>query len=129
MNKSCYVAIQQILQGYSLSLKCIKVKKTKKLIPILDFLKKSNYIKNYNDVESDPYNLIVWLLYTKNGLPVVKNIKQIAKRKVFYNLKLKTLESLYYYPGTFVLTTSKGILTHRQACDSKIGGKFLFYIS
>ena len=42
-----------------------------------------NYIKNYSDINSDPYNLIVWLLYTKNGLPVVKNIKQIAKKEKY----------------------------------------------
>jgi small subunit ribosomal protein S8 len=99
--------------------------KSKKIILILDALVKEGFIKGYTFFKNNPNSISIYLKYYENE-PVITKIKRISKqgKQVFiknkYLYSIKDMNSI-----TYLLSTSKGIMTASQAKRYNIGGEFL----
>lgn len=73
--------------------------------------------------------ILIKLLYFKN-LKVNKNIKLITKPSRTYYISLKALNLLNKRSGTslYILSTSRGIFTHKEALEKKISGFLLGFL-
>lgn len=111
------------------------VKKNDLLIPfskikfeIAKILEKEGFIKRAEKTKGkfDQINII---LKYKNKEPVIQYIKRISKpgQRIYYNYRQipKILPSL----GIWIISTSKGLITHDQARKQKIGGELICEIS
>ena len=95
---------------------------------ISKLLVEKGYIKNYTVITAEQFPFIrVDLKYTDDGSPAIKEITRVSKpgRRVYEGKDLKKyLGGL----GLFILSTSKGVITDKDAREKGIGGEVLFRI-
>lgn len=96
---------------------------------ILELLKSEGYIKDVEYVEDDKQGLIrVTLKYTENKERVIKGLKRISKPGLRVYAKANEVPKVLNGLGVAVVSTSKGIITDREARQQQVGGEILAYI-
>lgn len=94
----------------------------------LAILKDKKYIDNFKVItKKDKQFLKVILSYDKDISPI-NEITRVSKpgRRVYKPYtELKSFKSGY---GTMVISTNKGVITNKQAYESKVGGEVLFSV-
>ncbi len=80
----------------------------------------------------------VFLRYDEDGVSPIKSLQVEYKRPFVKSLKSKYIKSKNFYKksllkngvktSSFILTTSKGILTHEEALFKNVGGTVLLFI-
>lgn len=96
---------------------------------ITKILLDKGYIQNFLDIDDNKQGLIrVFLKYDHYGQPVIKNITRVSKpglRKYSKSIEVpRVLNGL----GIAVVTTSKGVMTDKEARKLNVGGEVLCYI-
>lgn len=99
-----------------------KLKKFKNITEILEILKNYHYIYDYETLKNN--KVCIFLNYSKFK-PSISNITYFAKTLYFSNQDLWKFEKDL---GLLILSTSYGVLTHKEALKKKIGGKALIYV-
>ncbi|MDR1721153.1 MAG: 30S ribosomal protein S8 [Endomicrobium sp.] len=98
-------------------------------LEIAKSLKKEGYISNFkNSGDNKQSFLRIYLKYTIEGKSVLKGIKRVSKSSLRiykgYMEMPKTVNGL----GVTIVSTSKGLMTDREARKNKIGGEIIGYI-
>jgi len=92
---------------------------------IADVLKREGYIRDYEVLDSGYGVLRVHLKYTPAGEPVIQHIKRVSKpgRRIYMGVKEmpRVLNGL----GIGIYSTSKGIMSDREARKHRVGGEYL----
>ncbi len=91
-------------------------------------LVEKGYIKDFTVITSEQFPFIrVQLKYTDDGSPAIKEITRVSKpgRRVY---KGKDLKKYLGGLGLFIISTSKGVVTDKEAREQGIGGEVLFRI-
>jgi small subunit ribosomal protein S8 len=93
---------------------------------LAEVLKREGYIWDWKEVEAEPVShLRIDLKYGPNGEQVIRHIKRVSKpgRRVYSGAaKLKpVLNGL----GICILSTSRGVVSDREARQRMIGGEVL----
>ena len=95
---------------------------------ILTVLQEEGYIKSFSKKEVRPgvSELLIVLKY-KDGSPVIVYIKRVSKpgRKVYYSIDQINAEKCFNGLGIMILSTSKGVLSDRQAKELNVGGEVI----
>jgi small subunit ribosomal protein S8 len=95
---------------------------------ISKLLLEKGYIKSYTVITTEQFPFIrVDLKYTAEGQHAIKEITRVSKpgRRIYDGKDIKRyLGGL----GLFILSTSKGILTDKEARAQNVGGEVLFRI-
>ncbi|MBL0686212.1 MAG: 30S ribosomal protein S8 [Sulfurospirillum sp.] len=93
---------------------------------VMVVFKNKGYIESFNVIENSNKKFIkVILKYDKNEKSVITEIKKISKsgRRVYKGFDdIKKFKNGY---GTFVVSTSKGVLSNDDAHKAKVGGEVL----
>ena len=110
----------------------IKIVYTKKILTFLKLLKKINLIHNYIILkEGKNFFVKICPFYFKN-LKIVKTFRLLSKPSRAYYISLKAIRLLKKRTGAavYLISTSKGILTHTTALKKNLSGFLLgfFYI-
>lgn len=92
---------------------------------IVDVLKKEDYIKNFSITEENNKKAIDIELLYKNGEPAVTDLNRISKPGLRQYVDRKEIPVVLSGLGTAILTTSKGVMTGRQARQQGIGGEII----
>ena len=95
---------------------------------VADVLKREGFIWDWEEVEmkDKPVNdLRVVLKYGPNGEKVIRHIKRVSKpgRRIYRGVG--DLKPVLGGLGITVVSTSKGVLSDREARQSKIGGEVI----
>ncbi len=96
---------------------------------IAKVLEKAGYIASVNKSgKKTNKTLTVELLYKKDGSTRISEVKRISKpgRRIYRSLK--EIFPVRYGKGSTILSTSKGIMTDKEAREKKLGGEALFEI-
>lgn len=93
---------------------------------VADVLKREGYIWDWEEVAASPVNqLRVHLKYGPNGERLIRHIRRVSKpgRRVYSGAaKLKpVLNGL----GISIISTSRGVISDREARQRKLGGEIL----
>lgn len=100
------------------------VVKTKMNYQISKILKQEGFIKSFSEYSSN--QLKIYLKYEgRESKQIITNLKRISKpgRRIYANYK--EIPSVLGGLGIIILSTSKGILTDRDARFYRIGGEIL----
>lgn len=99
---------------------------TKLIESILKAIKTANYIKDYSVLKNDKgfKELKVDLLYVEDK-PALSSIKRISKPGVRVYSRSSSITPVLSGYGTSILSTSKGIMTNKEAKKNNIGGELL----
>jgi len=92
---------------------------------VLEKLKKLKFIEEYK-VEGDIKKNITINLKYEEGVPAITDIKVFSKPGMRLYVSYKNLKPVLSGFGYSVLSTSKGIMTDREAKKAKMGGELLF---
>ncbi len=92
-------------------------------------LKEEGYIDSYEIKENEVQNsLIITLKYMENGEKVIRGLKRISKPGLRVFAKAEELPRVLNGLGIALISTSKGIMTDKQARELGIGGEVIAYI-
>jgi small subunit ribosomal protein S8 len=89
-------------------------------------LKKEGYIKNYKLIQDKKQGMLrIYLKYDDGNEPVIRGLKRISKpgRRVYSGYD--NIPPVLGGFGVVVISTSKGIITDREARAQKMGGEVL----
>jgi small subunit ribosomal protein S8 len=93
---------------------------------LADVLKREGYIWDWQEVEEQPVNqLRIELKYGPNGERVIQKIRRISKPGCRVYSKARDLKPVLNGLGIRILSTSRGVVSDREARQLKLGGEVL----
>ena len=93
---------------------------------IADVLKREGYIWDYEVIEQHPQNLLrIDLKYGPNGERVIQKIDRVSKPGRRSYTSMQDMPEVLQGLGILVLSTSKGVLSNREARKEHVGGEVL----
>jgi small subunit ribosomal protein S8 len=98
-------------------------------IALARILKEEGYIKNYKVIKDNRQGILrVYLRYDERQTAIIHGLKRISKpgRRVYSNAV--ELPRVRAGLGVAVISTSKGVLTDRQARKLMVGGEVMCWI-
>jgi small subunit ribosomal protein S8 len=95
---------------------------------ILDILKKNEYIENFKLMEDSKQGMIKVYLRYLSGKPAIKNIKRISRPGLRVYVKQEKVPSVLRGRGLAIVSTSKGIMTDKDARVGHLGGEVIAYV-
>jgi small subunit ribosomal protein S8 len=99
---------------------------------VLKILKDKGFINDYSiEVHSSSAQLKqihVSLKYTSDRTPVIQGIKRVSKPSKRVYQSVEDIKPIMNGFAVGILSTSKGIMTDKEAKKANIGGEFLLYI-
>ena len=98
-------------------------------IEIAKILKEEGFIKDYKVEKSDAQGTIILTLkYTDKKERVITGLKRISKPGLRVYANKDEVPKVLNGLGIAIISTSKGIMTDKQARKENIGGEVLAYI-
>jgi len=97
---------------------------------VANLLKREGYIKDFKVLSGDNNKKIlrISLRYDKQNQPVIAGLTRVSKPSLRVYARKDTIPSVLSGLGIAILSTSKGILTDRDARDLKVGGEVLCFV-
>ena len=109
--------------------KTVDIPASKMKLAIADILFKEGYIKSFEEISSDVQGTIkVALKYDEKGNRVIAGIKRISKPGLRVYASKEDLPQVLNGLGIAIISTSKGIMTDREARKEGLGGEVLAYV-
>jgi small subunit ribosomal protein S8 len=97
---------------------------------LADVLKREGYIWDWKEIEAEPVGqLRIELKYGPNGERVIRRIKRVSTpgRRVYS--KARDLRPVLNGLGISVVSTSRGVISDREARQRNLGGEVLCEVS
>ncbi|KGX85369.1 30S ribosomal protein S8 [Pontibacillus litoralis] len=96
---------------------------------IADILKREGFVRDYEFVEDNKQGILrIFLKYGANEERVISGIKRISKPGLRVYAKADEIPRVLNGLGIAVLSTSKGVLTDKEARQQAIGGEVVAYV-
>lgn len=96
---------------------------------IADILYKEGYIKSYEEIEDNIQGVIrITLKYDEKGNRVIAGLKRISKPGLRIYASKDELPKVLNGLGVAIVSTSKGVMTDKEARKAGIGGEVLAYV-
>ena len=107
----------------------VVIPQSKTKLAIAEILKEEGYIVDYTTVESEQGKMIeVTLKYGPNGEKVIQGLKRISKPGLRIYANAEQLPKVLNGLGIAIISTSKGIVTDKNARKLNVGGEVLAYV-
>ncbi len=96
---------------------------------IVEILKDQGYIRGYKVFETgNKKTMRIYLKYSETNQPVIEGIKRISKpgRRIYQ--KAEDIKPVLNNIGIAIISTSKGIMTGKDAKKQNIGGEIIAHV-
>ena len=104
----------------------VDVPSSKLKMEIARILKEEGYVLNYKLVEEGPTKSIrIYLKYTPGNEPVISKMHRISRPGCRIYVGKQEVPRVLGGLGVSILTTSRGVMTGREAVKAGIGGEVL----
>ena len=118
--------LTRMRNGIIASFDTVDVPSSKLKINIAKILKSEGFIKNYKVIADKRQGLIrIFLKYDDKGEPVIGGLKRVSRSSCRVFAKKDKVPMVLNGFGINVLSTSKGVMTDRQARKLGVGGEIL----
>lgn len=125
MENSIIDLVIRIKNGYMARKETIESPHSNYKEAVLKKLKDLKFIESYVVEGETKKNIVINLSY-KEGEPAISDVKIFSKPGMRLYISYKNLKPVLSGFGYSVLSTSKGIMTDREAKKAKLGGELLF---
>ena len=96
---------------------------------IVKILSDEGYINKFITIKDGKQDMIrVTLKYTEDKKPVIKGLKRVSKPGLRIYTNVEEMPKVLKGRGIAIISTSKGVMTDRQARRENIGGEVLAFI-
>jgi small subunit ribosomal protein S8 len=106
----------------------VDIPASKMKISLAEILKKQNFIRDYQVVEDNKQNIVSIILRYTDGESAISGLKRISTPGLRIYKNAKDLPRVLNGLGIAVISTSKGLLTDKDARQQSIGGEIVCYI-
>ncbi|WP_010652081.1 30S ribosomal protein S8 [Oceanobacillus massiliensis] len=96
---------------------------------IADILKREGFVKDYELVEDNKQGVLrIFLKYSASEDRVITGIKRISKPGLRVYAKADEVPRVLNGLGIAIVSTSKGVLSDKEARSQAVGGEVLAYV-
>lgn len=96
---------------------------------IADILKREGYIRDYEVIEDNKQGILrIYLKYGERNERVITGLKRISKPGLRVYAKADEVPRVLNGLGIAIVSTSKGVLSDKEARAQSVGGEVLAYI-
>ncbi len=107
----------------------VEIPASKTKIALAEILKNEGFIKDYEQVEDGKQGIIrVYLKYGPNREKVISGLKRISKPGLKVYCKKDEIPKVLGGLGIAIISTSKGIVTDKEARRLGLGGEVICYV-
>jgi len=95
-------------------------------VSIAKVLKAEGYVRNFKIISDGRHRLIrIFLKYDENGVPIIGGVKRVSKPSCRVYAGYDEIPKVLNGYGVNIISTSKGLLTDREARKMRVGGEIL----
>ena len=123
--------LTRIRNANAMKMKTVNVPLSRTKTEILEVLKTEGYISGYEikrDEVSHHQIIVVSLKYLSNNERVIQGLKRISKPGLRVYAASEKLPKVLNGLGVAIISTSKGIMTDKDARKQNIGGEVIAYV-
>ena len=96
---------------------------------ITQILLEKGYVRNYLNIDDGKQGLLrVYLKYDRDGAPAIRELKRISKPGLRSYVGADKLPRVRNGLGVAILSTSRGVMTDKEARKINVGGEVLAYV-
>ena len=118
--------LTRIRNGGKAEFEKVDIPGSKLKIELARVLKEQGYIKNYKFLKDDKQGVLrVYLKYSGERRPVIYGIERVSKPSRRVYKKAKEIKSVLNGLGISIISTSKGLMTDKEAKKANMGGEVL----
>jgi len=118
--------LTRIRNGIMASYDKVEMPCSKMKINMAKILKAEGYIRNYRTIEDSKQDImVIYLKYNEDKSPVIKGLKRISKPSCRMYSRCKKIPRVLNGLGINIISTSRGIMTDREAKKTGIGGEII----
>jgi small subunit ribosomal protein S8 len=121
--------LTRVRNANSASKDTVSMPTSKKLTEIARILKEEGYIESYEVIQGTPVGTLeITLKYGLKRAKTLRGLKRISKPGLRVYAGKDELPRVLGGLGTAVISTSKGVMTDRDARKAGVGGEVIAYI-
>ena len=122
--------LTRIRNANSSTHKTVDIPSSKMKLAIADILFQEGYIKSFEEIKEENNQGIIriTLKYTEKGNKVIDGLKRISKPGLRVYASKDELPKVLNGLGIALISTSKGIMTDKEARKEGLGGEVLAYV-
>ena len=122
--------LTRIRNAYMAGKKVVEIPSSKEKVSITKILCEKGYILSYKVVEGTPYNTIKIALkyHPQTKMAAIKKIERISTPGLRKYADAENLPRVLNGLGIAIISTSKGLLTDKEAKELGIGGEVICYV-
>ena len=121
--------LTRIRNASNVGLPMVEVPASKLKIEIAKVLQKEGYIRSYEIREAGNHKTVrILLKYDAQGYPLIRKLTRVSRPGLRKYYKVDNLPRILAGAGTAIVSTSKGLLSDREARKERVGGEVLCYI-
>ena len=122
--------LTRIRNAYLAGKKVVEIPSSKVKEALTAILCEQGYILSYKVVEGQPYNTIKIALkyHPETKMPAIKKIERVSTPGLRQYKGADELPRVLNGLGIAIVSTSKGILTDKQARERGVGGEVMCYV-
>ena len=103
----------------------VLIPKARSCQKICNILKREGYIKDITTAPENNKEYVVFLKFKKDKKPCITNLRRISTPSLRIFTKRKDMPQILNGMGILIVSTSKGILTDKEARFYGVGGEIL----
>jgi small subunit ribosomal protein S8 len=108
----------------------VRVKASSICEGIARVLKEEGYITDYDRIDDGNQGFLrVFLKYSREGEPVISEIKRISKPSRRFYSTMKDLPDVLGGLGITIVSTSKGVMSNKDCRRENVGGELLCMVN
>ena len=122
--------LTRVRNAYAVGKKVVEVPASKIKLAITKILCEKGYILSYKVVEGTPFNTIKIALkyHPQTKAAAIKHIERISRPGLRKYVDVENMPRVLNGLGIAVVSTSKGVITAKEAKALNVGGEVLCYV-
>ena len=122
--------LTRIRNAYLAGKKVVEIPSSKMKVAITEILCEKGYILSYKVVEGTPCNTIKIALkyHPQTKTAAIKKIVRVSSPGLRKYADVKSMPRVLNGLGIAILSTSKGVITDKEAKDLNVGGEVVCYV-
>ncbi|MBR5925130.1 MAG: 30S ribosomal protein S8 [Bacteroidales bacterium] len=122
--------LTRIRNAYLAGKKVVEIPSSKMKEALTKILCEKGYILSYKVVEGTPYNTIKIALkyHPETKMPAIKKIERVSTPGLRQYTDVENMPRVLNGLGIAIISTSKGLVTDKEAKELGVGGEIICYV-
>ena len=122
--------LKRIRNAYMAGKKVVEIPSSKMKVALTQILFEKGYILSYKVVETEPQNTIKIALkyHPQTKVPAIKCIERVSTPGLRQYTDVENMPRVLNGLGIAILSTSKGVITDKEAKELGVGGEVICYV-